>query len=274
MDELKAGVNQQADIQRKRIQQQEAAASQQTNDAIKRRAASMGGGPSGAFVKQEQIARDESAKRVQDANEGVDAQANAQLNELRKVQQGQEYGTSERVASQGFSADQAAMQRKFMTTERLGGQQFATGERLGGQDFATAERLGGQKFATGERLGGQEFTSGQNDKQIKAAYDQQVMAIKAAADKGDLDRKMADRQLAALGDQFNAEMEQNVTTNKINAIVSGFNSKIPPGQFGDLLRSIGIDIGNVPGLTSDLPGTPPAPVDPYAKKESISGPRG
>lgn len=121
-------IQQQFDPMRRRLQQQEAANLQQQNDALNRAQARAGGGPAGAFVKQQQLAADASARRLQEGNEGVDAQQTAALNQARDVQEQRDWQTGERVAAQGF----------------------AKGEREAGQLFTSGEREAAQKFAANE----------------------------------------------------------------------------------------------------------------------------
>lgn len=107
-------IQKQYDPMRKRAQVQEAANLQGANDAMARRAAAQGGGPGGAYEKQAQLAQEASARRLQDANEGIDAQQQGAVNQAREVQD----------------------QRDFQTSERTGSQQFASGERQASQTFA------------------------------------------------------------------------------------------------------------------------------------------
>lgn len=228
---LQADVTNQADLQRKRAAQQEGANLQGQKDAIARRAASLGGGPSGAFVKQEQLAGDRSADRLQSANEGINAQADSQLGELRKVQQGQD----------------------FAHGERLGSQQFASGERAAGQTFAHGERVGSQQFASGERQAGQAFTHGENQSQIQAAKDSQDAAIKAAAEQGKLTRDQADKALAQNQSQYDTDLAESKKANLVSTILSGLNSKVSPDVMNAMLAQLGYpDLGSIPGLTADM----------------------
>jgi hypothetical protein len=158
---LDFGANKEFDLARNRAKQQEASNLKGQKDALARRAAQLGGGPSGAFIKQEQIAGDESAKRLGQANEGIDAMQAQEQRRLNEIEQGQKFVTGERLGSQDFGAAQAKIGREFMTSERLGSQDFSRLERLGSQDFASAERLGSQDFSRGERLEAQDFGAGQ-----------------------------------------------------------------------------------------------------------------
>lgn len=119
-----ANIQKQYDPLRKRAEQQEAVNRQQQDDALKRRFAA--GAPGGAMIKQQQVLADQSARRLQDANEGINAQQQAALNQAQQVQEQRDWQTGERVAGQKFSSGEAALQRKFLTGERLGSQNFAS----------------------------------------------------------------------------------------------------------------------------------------------------
>lgn len=103
----------QFDKQRSRAFQQENVNRMAAQEALKRRAAALPGAPGGAFIKQEQMANDDSANRLAQANEGIDAAQNAEMRRLREVQQGQDFGASE-----------AEKARQFQSAERLGSQSF------------------------------------------------------------------------------------------------------------------------------------------------------
>ena len=174
----------QYDVMRKRAQQQEQANLQGQKDAIARRAAQLGGGVSGALIKQEQVVSDDSAKRLQDANEGINAQEAAELQRRREIEEGRQFARSEREAGQtftsgesqkgrDFTSGESALQRRFLTGEREAGQTFARGEREAGQSFAsgeadkqrgflTGEREATQAFQTGEREAGQDFAASES----------------------------------------------------------------------------------------------------------------
>jgi len=137
----------QFDVARKRAQQAENANLQQQQGALARRAAQLGGGPSGALIKQERIAQNESAERVQNANEGINAQEMQERGRVQELNDNRAFQTSERMGSQKFGAGQAQLQRKFQTGERLGSQSFASNEARYGRKFAKGEREAGQQFA-------------------------------------------------------------------------------------------------------------------------------
>lgn len=159
-------IKQQYDPMRKRAQQQEAAHLQGQNDAIARRAASMGGGPGGAMVKQEVLAQNESAKRVQDANEGINAQEAGALHQAREVQAQRDWQSGERVASQ-----------QHATSERLGGQEHQS--KLSKQGIDAQFELQKNQIAAAEREG--RLTREQGQKQLdelKRQYDTDLVENK------------------------------------------------------------------------------------------------
>lgn len=147
-----ADIQKQYDPMRKRAQQQEAANLGQQNDAMARRAAQLGGGPSGALIKQESLAQDASAKRLASANEGIDAQQQGAINQARQVQE----------------------QRDWQTSERVAGQQHQTSERMGSQDWQAGQSDKLMKHQTSERLGSQDWQAGQADKQRKWSTGERV----------------------------------------------------------------------------------------------------
>ncbi len=229
-------ITKQYDPLRQKAQQQEATNLQGQKDALARRAAQLGGGPSGAFIKQEGVASDASAQRLQAANEGINAQQQGAINQAADVQAGREFTTSERQASQAFASGESALQRKYQTGEREAGQEFTTGERQSGQEFAGT----------------------QTDKTIQAAKDAQDKQIASAEKMGQISADQAKAALAQNQAQYESDLNENKKTNAINAVISGYNSKISPQAMGDLLKSLGIDIGSVPGLTQASAANPDA----------------
>jgi len=112
------GIQGQFDYARQKAAQTEGANLQGQKDALARRAAQLGGGPSGAFVKAEQTAGNESAQRLQQANEGINSQQSAALRDVNMTQLGQQYQTSEREAGQGFQAGQQQSAQAFQGAQQ------------------------------------------------------------------------------------------------------------------------------------------------------------
>jgi hypothetical protein len=111
------GENNEFDLARRRAQQQESQNLGAQKDALARRAAQLGGGVSGALIKQEQIATDESAKRLGQANEGIDAAQRQEQRRIDEIAQGQEFMRSEREATQSFASGERKAGEKFAQTQ-------------------------------------------------------------------------------------------------------------------------------------------------------------
>lgn len=251
--DLYANSDKQFDVARRRAQQQEGANLQGQKDAIARKAAALGGGPSGALIKQEQVAGDKSAERLQAANEGIEGQQAQEHQRIGEVLQGQQFQTGERVGAQNFAGQQAALQRRFATSERLGSQDFSHTERLGTQDFAAT----------------------QQQKQIQAQFDMQWRQIREARAQGKIAAADAAAKLAELQRQFDVDTTENRKTNAISTILSAHNSGLDPGAVGELLKQLGYDITGIPGMTEASP-PPPAPeprVDPSTGQPRSGNPQ-
>lgn len=174
---------QEFELARKRAEQQNNAQVQAQKDALKRRAAAQGNLASGSFIKQEQRVGEAGAERLQTANEAIDAAKNSELARRAEVQAGRDFARSEREAGQGFAAEQAGLQRGFMTQERLGTQEFSaaqadlqrkylTGERLSSQEFAEMQRLDNMKNANWQAGKARELQKNQFAQQMSFAKDQ------------------------------------------------------------------------------------------------------
>jgi hypothetical protein len=98
------------DIMRRRVQQQTSAAGEQSQDMLRRQFASNGMAGSGANIKLQQQAQDQTQRAGADALSQVD-QAEGQQQEAER-------------------------QRAFAREERIGTQEFAKSEREGGQIFS------------------------------------------------------------------------------------------------------------------------------------------
>lgn len=96
---------------RDRASRREGAALQGQRDAIARRAA-MGGGPSGALQKQENLAADASAQRLGDVNAEIDAVKTGELRKARDLE-----------TQLNFTAQQNDIQRQYAAEEAAAGRQ-------------------------------------------------------------------------------------------------------------------------------------------------------
>ncbi len=202
------GISGQFDYARQKAAQTENAALQGQKDALTRRAAQLGGGPSGAFVKAEQTAGNESAQRLQNANEGINQQQAAALRDVNMTQLGQQYQTSEREA----------------------GQTFASGERAAGQTFQAGQQdkqIEAQKFMQDKGITAQ---SNLQDKSLAAQALMQKTGLDAqaamqAAGFTEQEKMQTNTQnwqtenvVKPLAEQNKFENDQNIKTNAFNAM--------------------------------------------------------
>ncbi len=191
------GITGQFDYARQKAAQTEGANLQGQKDALARRAAQLGGGPSGAFVKAEQTAGNDSAQRLQSANEGINQQQAAALRDVNMTQLGQQYQTSEREAGQGFQAGQQQSAQTFQA-----GQQTAA---LSAQSSLADKQIEAQKLM--------------QEKGLTAAAAQQAAGFTEQ-------EKMATQQqdwqkanvVDPLAKQTSFENDQNIKTNAFNAM--------------------------------------------------------
>lgn len=215
-----AEIQKQYDPMRRRLQTQEAANLQSQKDALARRAAQMGGGPSGAFIKQEALANDAFARRLQDGNEAIDAQQAAEARRVAEVQEGRDFARQERLGGQEFASKQSALDRML-------------------QRSLQSESLGLQRY-------GIDVNKGLQEGQLTGIYGGKDTFAKTMAD------KQHDLAVAGLTGSYNgqttlagkaqnmaqAEFNQNVLTNKINTIFSGINAKLDPKQINALVNDL------------------------------------
>lgn len=208
-----AAIDQIFERQRKKASQAVNAQTQGKTEALKRRFASLGAANSGAQIKQETIARDEGTRQLQNANEAIDSAEIQETQRRDEIDQARQFATSERVASQGFGAEQAALQRRFQTGERQSSQtfgaeqsalqrKFATGERLSSQDFAGVQAELQRKFASGERLSQNEFASLEALKNRDFAAAENLLQRDHQSSQFNADMAFKDRALADSNRQF------------------------------------------------------------------------
>lgn len=129
--------------QRQQAAQQEGANLQGQRDALARRAAALGNAPGGAFVKAEQQAGNESAQRLQRANEGINQAQNQELRGVHMTQLGQQFTSSEREAGQQFAAGQ--QQAQFGQQKELQGNEFGQQNTMQKAGFGQQEKMQGQQ---------------------------------------------------------------------------------------------------------------------------------
>lgn len=185
------------EIARKRAKQQAQANLQQRQQALKRRFAILGTGASGAALKAEERAQTAFGQELEGAEETIGAAERAEKRRIREIQEGRAFQTSERLGSQSFAGEQAALQREFARGERVAGQEFARGERVASQDFASVQAELQRKFATGERISAQEFASAERSSQNAFAEKMQEAQNLFAAGEADKARAAAKEALDA-----------------------------------------------------------------------------
>jgi hypothetical protein len=161
------GQNNEFDLARQRAQRQESANLQTQKDALARRAAQLGSGVQGALLKQEQIATDESARRLSDANEGIGAAERQEQRRLGEIAQAQEFARSERLGTQEFSAGESALQRR-LAEQGLELQRYGIDTNKGFQEAQLTGKYGGQKTLAAKQM--EEQTA-----MAKKAYDRGVL---------------------------------------------------------------------------------------------------
>lgn len=171
----------QFDLARKRAAQDNNTQVQQQKEAIKRRSAQLGGGVSGAMVKQEQLAHEAGAKRVDEANEGINAAERGERARVAEINAGREFQTAEREAGQKFASGEAAKGRAFTTSERMSGQDFASAEALKGREFAAEESREARRFTAQEATKERAFRNRLAEVQ-QTQFGQQMSLAKAQFD--------------------------------------------------------------------------------------------
>jgi len=208
------------DLARKRAQQRVTASGQEQQDALKRRFAALGGLNSGAYIKQQQLAQDRQQEQLQDANEGIDVQENAERRRLQELKEGRE-----------FQAGEAQKQREFASAE----------SRLG-REFASGESALGRRFAAEQAHLGREFDAGQSEKQRQwaktEAHDQRMFQKQLTEQDLEFKNKVFNAENAARIDQFNLALKQfemDKDTTEFNKWLAREELNRPDG----LIRSIG-----------------------------------
>jgi hypothetical protein len=218
----------QFDLARRRAQQQSASNTQARRDALSRRFASLGNLDSGARVKLEQKAMDEEAQNLNQANEGIDAQQQAEMQRRKEILQSQQFQAGEAEKGRSFSSEQAAMQRAFQKGERVGSQDFQAGE--------SALTRGQQERQFNKTFDFTEDRAKRADKQFDMAFDEEIRRDKRnfifTEDRAKRADKEADRnmeitldQLSTAKDQFDRTFAEEVRINDANLVFAERASK-------------------------------------------------
>lgn len=136
----------------KQLQQTEGRQLQQEQDALSRRFAAIGGLGSGASIKADQMASQESSRRLSQGKQALGVAEADERFKQEEIEKGRAFQTSERVGSQDFAAGQAGLQRQFQTGERLGGQEFQSSENALSRRLQEAGLMGYMTDAQGNKI--------------------------------------------------------------------------------------------------------------------------
>jgi len=266
------------DYQRQQAAQSEKAALQGQKDAMARRKAQLGGGPGGALLKSEQVAEDQSARRLADTTAGINAQEQAVAEQRLEAQKQREYGTSERlgaqswqtgerVGSQGFQKD--LQQAQISSTEGMQAKQIASTEGMQEKQITSAEGMQAKELSSREKM--QQLQIGSDEKMTlaslksnekianqanktkqteinnnfvmaKAALEEQVRSNK-------ISEKLAQDQFTELVRQYDIDTAANDRNDKYTQIINGVNSGLEPEELGGLLEALGYADINIPDVT-------------------------
>lgn len=236
MDAVDQGPNE-FDLARQRAAQQSNAAAQAQKDALKRRFAAQGNVNSGSFIKSQEQVDNNAQEKLQQANEGINAQQQTENRRVKEIQDNRDFARSERLGSQDFSASQADAMRRFQTGERTGGEQFQTGLLGKQQDFAAAQAEAQRKYATGERLSSQDFAALQaRDARDFEGHENYLNRVEHNTDR--------EQQ----GEQFDRQLVLDEWATKVNASMAQREANRPTGLIPGIVGEGGVG-GMLGGLT-------------------------
>lgn len=143
------------DVAKQRARSQARQLGQEQVGAIGRRFASLGGGPTGARIKQEQLARERAF--------GLGQQAVGQLN-LQEQQQRLQVGEAQR--QRDFAARQQGLQRDLATSEAQRQREFAGGQAELQRGFAGEQSELQREFASREAGRQRQFQQGLENRRL------------------------------------------------------------------------------------------------------------
>jgi hypothetical protein len=153
------------------LKRQESQREQQEKEALKRRFAATGSLGSGASIKAEGLVGEASSKRLAEGRQQVEM---AKLGEQAR---------QEEIASQ----------RKYATSERLGGQEFQGSQRQSDRDLTVSEGLAGRTSVAEQNRLNRELTASEalkgREQQDKLTQIQNDLAVKLNDTKVKLDDK-------------------------------------------------------------------------------------
>jgi len=137
------------DMLKQRAAQESRAQTQEAEKGLTRQFSRLGGIGTGAFVKQQALAKEAGARRLGEATQNIEFQKLGEQQRQEDIQKQREFQTAERLGGQEFAAGQLGKQ-----------QEFARSERLGAQEFGASQAEMQRKYATGERVAAQDFQRG------------------------------------------------------------------------------------------------------------------
>lgn len=209
------------DIQRKKAQQQATAAEQQQTEALQRRFAQMGALRSGAAIKQEQMAKQETQEQLGNQMESIGAAEGEFERQKEEVAEGRRFTAQENALGRAFQAQQAKEQMQFQAGENVMGRQFSSAEAEKGRQFQSVhdremfninkefQQLEAEKqraFAAGENALGRKFEQEQLGLQQKFAESENAKARELQASEGLAARTMQ-KDLAAADLEFKKSIQ-------------------------------------------------------------------
>jgi hypothetical protein len=187
------------------LRRKEQMQAEKEKEALQRRFAATGSLSSGASIKAEQMASQESAKRFGEAQGELEMARLGEQAQQEEIEKQRQFQRGEREAGQMFASG-----------EREAGQMFASGEREAGQMFASEQAELQRKFTSGERLSAQEFAKLQAGEQMKFAREQNRMNRRLQEQGIDLQKK--EFEINKLVSLFN--MGGGAATSAKNALAS------------------------------------------------------
>lgn len=215
-----ANVNQ-FDVARKRAAQQNTAQVQNQQDALKRRFAASGSLNSGAAIKQQELTAEKGNENLAQVNEGITAAESQENQRQREIQEGRAYGTSERLGSQQFAAEQAGLGREFTRSERLGSQDFGAGQAELQRKWSSGERMSAQDFQAAQAGLARDIQNSQFYKQLEQAKNQFDENLKQ--------QKWVDAENVRLGDKA---LDHQGWMDKLLNPTAGWIGGVTGGIFG------------------------------------------
>lgn len=259
----------------------------QTNqDALTREYSRLGNLNSGSYIKQTQLANDQSDQNANSSLNDINAQEAAAKRQLEQVHQAQAYQTSERLGGQEFQTGLLGQQQKF-----------STGERLGSQDYGATQSALQRAFQTQQQTQSETFTGSQNTQAQKAAASLQKESLGQQASQfeksygleksaQEFGQRTTLEQLDLATQQFNQDT-RSTEFNKLNAAASQPDYKIQGSSLlniyqdpnsspetkaaaAQFLKGLGLEAWDLP-TSSSSPTYKPMPTAAAPKTRAIRG---